>query len=592
MFGFIFSIGEVINTDKSIVEKMKNKSNELSSSGTDNNLHSLRITSAICLIAGNWSLLFEIYYFRVWAIETYFARVLFTLIALAVFSISYRHINIKKINLLIHILVISLISSFAFTIYKIPTSLFINSQILSLLIFTIALIFSWEVKNQIIVAIYYNILFAGSILMVGGRMFYLPNLFSLIIFISLISLISIVASAINYKLRELYKVKMEEVNFLFNSVPLGICSTDLNGKVITTNRFLRNILEIEEKIKDFKLYDYIKDDSINELFINHSIDNMSKMVLNIEHEDKSHKIKYLNIVIDVVSDARQNKSFGFIVQDRTDEIISQQEKERINKILFDEIIEKEEISRLALKEKNQKIQLLAKINHEVRTPLNAILMFHDMVDENIFHSIEEVKKYSKTVKTSVGYLLNTINNFMDYAKIETGKMENEFELFNIREELESVIQLLLPLTIGKKIELNLIIESSSINLAFTDPKKYRQIMINLIANSIKFTSAGSIKVSLNNVHLQNDQYEITTIIEDTGVGIPQDKVDTIFDPFVTLNEIHSERYSSGLGLAICKEFVQMLNGKIIVESIVGKGSKFTLSIPYIYDKVLLSDVRK
>jgi signal transduction histidine kinase len=399
-----------------------------------------------------------------------------------------------------------------------------------------------------------------------------------------------VASAVNYRLRELYKIKMEEVDFLFNSVPLGICRTDLDGNVITLNSFCRRILEIEEDVKDFKLYDYIKNESIAELFNDHDKHNLPKIVLNIEHEGRNRQIKFFNIIADIISDARQDKSFGIIIQDRTDEIISQKEKERINKILFDEIIEKEQISRLALKEKNQKIQLLAKINHEVRTPLNAILMFHDMVDENMLHSIEEVKKYSKTVKTSVGYLLNTINNFIDYAKIETGKMENDFELFNIREEIESVIQLLIPLTIGKKIELILSVENSSINLAFSDAKKYRQIMINLIANSIKFTNAGSVKVTLNNIHLQNDQYEITTIIEDTGVGIPRDKVDSIFDPFVTLSENHSERYSSGLGLAICKEFVQMINGKITVESVLGKGSKFTLSIPYVYDKVSLDDV--
>jgi signal transduction histidine kinase len=117
-------------------------------------------------------------------------------------------------------------------------------------------------------------------------------------------------------------------------------------------------------------------------------------------------------------------------------------------------------------------------------------------------------------------------------------------------------------------------------------------MINLIANSIKFTNTGSVNVTLNNALLQNDQYEITTIIEDTGIGIPQEKINYIFNPFVTLNDNQTERYSSGLGLAICKEFVQMLNGRITVESVVGKGSKFTLSIPYSYNINALKDKMK
>jgi two-component system autoinducer 2 sensor kinase/phosphatase LuxQ len=151
---------------------------------------------------------------------------------------------------------------------------------------------------------------------------------------------------------------------------------------------------------------------------------------------------------------------------------------------------------------------------------------------------------------------------------------------------------MLPLSIGKKIELVLSIESTSNNIAYTDPKKYRQIMINLIANSIKFTNKGSVNVTLNNAHLQNDQYEITTIIEDSGIGIPQEKIDAIFNPFVTLNENQTERYSSGLGLAICKEFIQMLNGGITVESVVDKGSKFTLSIPYSYNISAIKDAKK
>ena len=210
-------------------------------------------------------------------------------------------------------------------------------------------------------------------------------------------------------------------------------------------------------------------------------------------------------------------------------------------------------------------------------------MFQQMIEDDLLHSMDEVKKYSKSVKTAIGHLLNTISNFIDYAKIETGRIEKEIDIFNIQEEIEDIIQLLKPLATGKDIDLSLTIEYSSKILAYSDRNKYRQIIINLIANSIKFTREGCIKVILNNQHIQDDQYEIITVIEDTGIGIAKDKLNDIFNPFASFNEDHSERYSSGLGLAICKEFIQMLEGKIDVSSTVGQGTQFVVIIPYEYD---------
>ncbi len=156
------------------------------------NSKSLKIASAIALIAGTWSLLFEIFYFHYFVLDIYFARVSFTIISLTIFLFSFKELSGLVSTILIHLLIISLISSFIYTIYKIPATLFINSQIISLLIFTTALIFSWEVKNQIIVAIYYNILFAASIIFNGSSIFLLPDLFSITIFVSLISLLKLV----------------------------------------------------------------------------------------------------------------------------------------------------------------------------------------------------------------------------------------------------------------------------------------------------------------------------------------------------------------------------------------------------------------
>lgn len=441
----------------------------------DRTLYSLRILTAVGIIVGCWSLMFEIYFFREFTVEIYFARIIFTLIALTIFIFSYRNTARKFSTLLTHVYLISLFSSFVITIYKIPATVFINSQILALLIFTSALIFSWETKHQIIAAIYYNLLFAISIIFNDPRIYRLPNIFSFVIFVCLISFLSVATSFVVHN--------------------------------------LRNKLLLEAKIRE--------------------------------------------------------------------EAVS---------LLLNETIEKEKIAQEALTEKKQKIELLAKINHEVRTPINSILMFFEMLEDGSLSSQDEIKKYSKSVKTSLQRLLNTINNFIDYAKIETGKVEVENDLFNLNEEVENTVELLKPIAHSMNNELEIINNNHSRILVFSDPVKYRQILINIIANALRFATGGIIKVTFENIQKSEDLYEIITSVEDTGPGIPEDKLGSIFNPFVSLREGDKINYGSGLGLSICNEFVHMLNGVINVESTIGVGTKFTITIPYNYnyDKVRFS----
>jgi signal transduction histidine kinase len=442
-------------------------------SSEDKTIYSLRILSAIGIIVGCWSLLFEIYFFHGFTIAIYFARIIFTAIALIIFVLTYKNFARKYSTILTHIYLISLFGSFVITIFKIPASVFINSQLLALLIFTSAIIFSWETKQQIIAAIYYNILFAISIIFNDPGIYRLPNIFSLVIFVCLISFLSVATSLVIYNLR-------------------------------------------------------------NKLWL---------------------------------------------VANKREEAVS---------LLLNETIEKEKIAQIALIEKKRKIELLAKINHEVRTPIGSILMYFDLLDDGSLNSGDRIKKFSKSVKTSLQTLLNTINNFVDYAKIETGKLEAENDLFNLNEEIESAVELLKPIALSKNDKLEIINNNHSQILVYSDPVKYRQILINIIANALRFTADGIVKVTYENLNLSKDQYEIRTSIEDTGPGIPADKLESIFNPFISLREGEKTNYGSGLGLTICNEFVHMLKGEINIESTIGIGTKFTINIPYSYnyDKAL------
>lgn len=552
------------------------------SSITDTNIKSLRIASAIGIIAGSWSLIFEIFYFRGFIMDIYFARLLFTIIALLIFVVSFRDINHVFVTILIHILLVSLIGSFIYTIYKIPRTILINSQILSLLIFTTALIFSWEVKNQIIVAIYYNILFAGSIVFSGSSVYLLPNIFAITIFICLISLLSIAASAINYNLRKMYQSKSDEINYIFNNVPIGICRTDLKGNILTNNKYFAEMLGLGDADKLLSINRILNDKELNKYLTNISSANSDNPEYSIQYSAVEDTVKYLRVNSKLQDVEHERKYIDFIIKDETNEVIAIKEKDNASLKLLEETKEKEKMANLALSEKNHRIELLAKINHEIRTPLNSIILFLDMVEEDILVTMEDVKKYSRTIKVSSQSLLNTINNFIDYAKIGTGVMVPEPELFNLSEELEGVVQILSPLAKSHSDLLIIKNANESRNVVFTDPAKIRQIVINLVANSVKFTHDGTIEVIFSNKPVNEDGYEITIKVKDTGYGISEEKVKNIFDPFVTSKSGDIMQHSSGLGLTICKEFVQMLNGKIEVESKVGKGTMFTVSIPYKY----------
>lgn len=531
----------------------------------ENNIRALKIVAGISLIAGTWSLLFEIYFFHNFVFDIYFARLLFTVCSFIVFILSFRHLSNRVITILLHFIVFALISSFLYTIYKLPSTLFINIQILSLLIFTTSLIFSWDAKNQIFVAIYYNLLFALSILLNDSSIYLLPNLFSTVIYVALISMLSIAASFIILKLKRLYSEKLSENNFLFNNAPVGICKVDIDGNLIAYNNFISDVFNLTDDQKKYNLIDILSEKSHRKDLYN-LIHSSGKMPLHIKNINEGSEV-YLKIITNEHS--LNSQHLELLLINETKEVIAEKEKEELNKKILDE--------------KKSKIELLAKINHEVRTPLNSIISFFEMASEDIFKTMDEVKNYSRIVKVATQDLLRTINNFIDYAKIENGVFQVSRELFNLADEVSDVVTMMIPLAQNKNLKLELLNLNNDSNIVFSDIVKFRQILTNLVANAIKFTKSGNIQVSFSNKRLSGNNYEIQICIKDSGPGIPENKIKEIFNPFVTEAKGTNIQYSSGLGLAICREFIQMLNGKISVESKVGVGTEFIFEIPFVYD---------
>lgn len=373
---------------------------------------------------------------------------------------------------------------------------------------------------------------------------------------------------------ELKKSNEKFQNFFYlNPEPAAI--TKLDGTLVIVNQECCDVLEYtpDEMIghKTTELGLYIQPDTDRTFMVEQLTKN--NYVKNIEFQVRNKSGEILDILYSAqLIDIDGEPHILSIFRDITKENLAEKE-----------ILRARDAAEIANKSKSE---FLANMSHEIRTPLNAILGITDLLGESELN--DEQQKYIGIVQKSGDHLLNLINDILDISKIEAGHIEIDYTDFHLPGIIEKIQDMMAVRARSKTLELTCHLAPDMPVHLIGDPYRLSQILYNLISNAIKFTNEGTIILDISRKSDNEDDKTIELLfrVEDTGIGIPADKMDRLFQKFTQVDSSTTRKYGgTGLGLAISKRLIEMMGGKIWAESEFNQGSTFYFTVKFHFSSV-------
>ncbi len=507
----------------------------------------------------------------------------------------------RKPHIFVHLMIWALIFTTGYIIYKIPESFILNSYYVIFIIFMFSLFLGWESIHQIIlISLSLAVIILSAALNGSSNTIFSEDIFHLVSFL-LIGIGSIAANKIIYESKRKAAFLIGEL--LSEPAVSRNESSAKTSPVQDVNQFIipffitsREDKIIEANTEFVKLLGYSSKNDLENLSLSSDIfanpGDRNELLLQL---DKQSVVKNYNLLLKrksgqefvvrfygkkIKNDEKKEVLYEGTVEEITEEV---KEQEKLYKELEDLRKEQQRAANEATNARytsNIKTRFLANMSHEIRTPMNSVLGFLTLIENGLFESMDELKDFAANAKVSAESLLDIINNILDISKIEAGKMDLLEEEFNIHDEVDKAKSICTPAAKEKTQKITYSIADDVPSPVIGDATRYRQILVNLLGNAVKFTGEdGTINVRVELFKRTEATATIKTIVKDSGKGIPKDRIPELFKAYSQLKEGKiAKQQGSGLGLMICKEFVTLMGGEISIDSELNKGTEVTFTV--------------